>query len=410
MAEKFTLDDHGKCPACGNLSVDTEHAKCFSCKNFFHVVCSKATNDEKPGTKTMIGNFLQSSTKKNFLFFCDKCVTLLEISAAEADSQRINLLESKMNTIDSQLKEISKMLKSKGESTVDVSPKLVKSPEKSSIWNDTEKLATVKAPPSTAVLVLPKISDPDTHNENKAIVEKAVIDNDIPLRETFTNKQGDLVLVCESTERRDELKTLVHTVKQDIGLNTPKPKDHSITIVGMAREYDTDEIKKLIVQQNVLIKRFTEANNLDDHFKVHSVKPLKSNEQRFQVFASVSQIFREGLKKSKDKVIMGVNSCKIYDRIQTKRCNNCQKFGHFMANCPTPNIPACGKCSGEHETKDCVENHRGCVNCKRDNSEYLTHSAFYHKCPSLLKFQELVEESKRTDSLNLERRQLEVQR
>jgi hypothetical protein len=93
--------------------------------------------------------------------------------------------------------------------------------------------------------------------------------------------------VCESTERRDELKTLVHTVKQDIGLNTPKPKDHSITIVGMAREYDTDEIKKLIVQQNVLIKRFTEANNLDDHFKVHSVKPLKSNEQRFQVFASV---------------------------------------------------------------------------------------------------------------------------
>ena len=406
MSERFRLDDHGNCAACNNLSIESEHVLCFSCKKLFHAVCSNATADEKVGTKTMIDNFLRSSTKKNFLFFCDKCVTQLEISMSESDSQRINLLETKMSTIDSQLKEITMMLKSKGgESKVEVASTSVKSPEKNSIWNDTEKLATVKAPPSTAVLVLPKIPDQKTHSANKTVVERTVIDNEIPLKETFTNKEGDLVLVCESTEKRDELKMLVQTAKQDIKMNTPKPKQHSVTIVGMAREYNTDEIKKLIVQQNVLIKRFTEANKLDEHFQVHSVKPLKNNAQKFQVFASVSQILREGFRKSKDKIIMGVSSCKVYDRVQTKRCNNCQKFGHFMANCPTANIPACGKCSGEHATNDCTETTRACVNCKRNNTDYLSHSAFYHKCPSLLRFQELVEESKSVDTLNSQRRQ-----
>ena len=280
MAEKFRLDDHGNCPACNKLSIEFEHVMCFSCKKLFHAVCGNSSADEKVCTKTTIGNFLQSSTKKNFQFFCDKCLTQLEISMSESDSQRINLLETKMNTIDSQLKEITIMLKSKGENKVEAPSTSVKSPVKNSIWNDVEKLATVKAPPSTAVLVLPKILDNERHSANKTIIEKTVVDNDIPLKETFTNKEGDLVLVCESAEKRDELKTLVQTAKEDIKMNTPKPKQHSITIVGMAREYNKEEIKKLIVQQNALIKLFTESNSLDDHFQVHNVKPLKNNDQK----------------------------------------------------------------------------------------------------------------------------------
>ena len=186
-------------------------------------------------------------------------------------------------------------------------------------------------------------------------------------------------------------------------MTTPKAKENSITIVGMSREYSAEEVKNLIKQQNVLIKRFAEANNLDEHLKVHSVKPTRNNGEKFQVFASVSQTLREGFKKGRDKLIIGVTSCKIYDRTQTKRCNICQKFGHFMANCPTPENFSCGKCAGDHSTNDCSSLERGCVNCKRNGTEYLSHSAFYHKCPSLLTFEELVEESKKTERLNLER-------
>ena len=41
----------------------------------------------------------------------------------------------------------------------------------------------------------------------------------------------------------------------------------------------------------------------------------------------------------KDKVIVGLQSCKIYDCNLVKRCNNCQGIGHFYKDCPTPNKP-----------------------------------------------------------------------
>ena len=44
-----------------------------------------------------------------------------------------------------------------------------------------------------------------------------------------------------------------------------------------AGEYNPEEIKKLILQQNILIKRFVEVNDLDEHSKVHGVKLLKNN-------------------------------------------------------------------------------------------------------------------------------------
>ena len=57
------------------------------------------------------------------------------------------------------------------------------------------------------------------------------------------------------------MKNLVQTAKSDINMTSPKVKHQSVTIVGMAREYSAEEIKNLILQQNMLIKRFAEANN-----------------------------------------------------------------------------------------------------------------------------------------------------
>jgi hypothetical protein len=302
-----------------------------------------------------------------------------------------------MSAIDKQLSEICSTLKNKTEKPIHANTK--PKPLEESIWNDSGRLATVKAPPSTAALVVPKIPDQTVHSANRIIIEKAIVDNQIALQETYTNKSGDLVLVCESTEKRDELKSLVQTAKQDITMTSPKVKHQSITIVGMEREYSVEDIKKMIPQQNVLIKKFAEANSFDEHFKIHSVKPLRNNPERFQAFVSVSETLREGFKKSNDKLIIGVSSCKVYDRTQTKRCNNCQKFGHFVANCPTPNQTSCGKCSADHSTNDCLSAQRGCVNCKRNNLEHNSHSAFYHKCPSLIKFQEESESSVRLNSM-----------
>ena len=387
------MDDQGNCPTCCNLSSPSEHVICFLCKKLFHAICNKANLDEKFATKTMVNSFLLPSTKGNFKFFCDICVTSLEVSAADSNNQRINLLETKMSSINGQLKEMMTLMKSSVENETVAPPVVNKkkikqaSTTRDSIWNDPVRLATVKAPSPSAALVIPRNPDQQTQSENKNAIEKAILENHIPLKQTFTNHAGELVLVCESPEKRDELKTLVQSVKEDIKMNAPKVKKSSITIVGLTREYDEDEIKQLILQ-NSLIKKFAESNNISDHLQVHSIKPLKNNQERFQVFATVSQVLREGIKKSNDKLVMGINSCKVYDRKQVRRCFNCQKFDHFAANCPTPRTASCGKCSGDHNTRDCTSDIRGCVNCKRDNLEHTTHNAFYYKCPCLQTFEE----------------------
>ena len=400
MSEKFQLDDHGNCTACGNISAQSEHVRCFYCKHLFHAICNKASLEEKFATKTMINNFLLPSTKTNFKFFCDNCATSLEVGAADCNNQRINLLETKMSSIDIQLKEMMTIMKSNVSNSTAQPPPVKKRPtprpRENSIWNDPEKLATVKAPPPSAALVIAHNPDQEIQSQNKSVIEKTILDNKIPLKQTFTNNAGQLVLVCESTEKRDELKTLVQTAKDDIKINTPKVKNKAVSIVGLTREYNEIEVKQLFVQ-NKLIKQFTESNNIDDHLHVHSIKPLKNNPQWFQVFATVSQVLREGLSKSNDKLLMGINSCKVYDRKQTKRCFNCQKFGHFAGNCPTPTTPSCGKCSGDHLTKDCTSIKRGCIHCKRHNLEHTTHSAFFYNCPSLAKFEEHQRGSQETD-------------
>ena len=79
MAEKFKLDDHGKCPSCEKVSIQGQHVRCFTCRGFYHAVCDSAGQEEKVATKTTIANFLLQSTKKNFVFYCDGCLTRLEI-------------------------------------------------------------------------------------------------------------------------------------------------------------------------------------------------------------------------------------------------------------------------------------------------------------------------------------------
>ena len=117
-------------------------------------------------------------------------------------------------------------------------------------------------------------------------------------------------------------------------------------------------------------------------------KQSSAMDSKYQVFASVSPILRTGIRKFRDKLVMGLTSCKVYDRQHTKRCNNCQMFGHFVKDCPTPNSHYCGKCSANHRTDSCSSNERKCINCIRNNIPESAHCTFDHKCPSLKKYQE----------------------
>ena len=386
MAAKFKLDDNGICQSCENVSAPLEHVVCFSCKNLFHVVCNKSSLEERPATKTMVAGFLNKSTKGNFKFFCDTCATNLETSLADTDSQRINLMENQINSINKKLEELMKVMESGRRLESSAEPNKTDVPS-SSIWNDPERLATVKAPPTDAALVIQTNQDKQIETNNRCIIEKTLLENSIPLKDSFTNQAGELVLLCQSAEERDELRNLVRTAKEDIDLSTPKERKCNITIVGLMREYTGEEVIQLLLK-NDLIKRFANSNDMSEHIQVHSVRQLKNKQEYYQAFATVSQVLREGISKLSNKLVMGITSCKVYDRKLVNRCFNCQKFGHFSSHCPTPQAPSCSRCGGNHSTRTCTSNATSCINCKRANLEHSSHSASHHACPALAKYEE----------------------
>ena len=107
MADKFKINDEGKCNACSTPSGTQDSVKCFKCNGLFHALCNNASAEEKLATKTMVAHFHQQSTKRNFVFFCDFCLDAQEDGFDGQGDERIVALESKFETIDSQLKEIA---------------------------------------------------------------------------------------------------------------------------------------------------------------------------------------------------------------------------------------------------------------------------------------------------------------
>ena len=396
MGDKFKIDEDGNCSACNKLSLRGENIPCYSCHGLFHAICDSAHGDDKVATKTTIEYFLRPSTKENFLFFCDSCLTKMEVSRTETETSRMNAMEKKLVGVDEKLNEIMTLLNAQKGSTV----KSAVQPPKQNIWSDKERLVSVKAPEPKAVLVISSSSDSEKDQEAQELIERVVVENEISLKESHKSKDGDLVLVCESKTARDELKDLVQTADVELKINSPNGKQIPITLVGLPKNYDHDEILKMLSTQNEFIKMFKIQNDINEHFKIHVVKPCRNKPSVHQVFASVSTVFRDGLKNNKDKVIIGVTMCKVYERQTTKRCNNCQLYGHFTKECPTRQVPICGKCSESHRTDHCSSDDRKCVNCLRNNAEELDHPVFYHGCPSLIKYQE---EQKQKKDLNLQR-------
>ena len=63
----------------------------------------------------------------------------------------------------------------------------------------------------------------ENQEQNKASrvgVEKAIMDNNIPVSKSFRNKSGDLVVVLESEDKRNELKELVSSANSGIIIDT----------------------------------------------------------------------------------------------------------------------------------------------------------------------------------------------
>ena len=132
-------------------------------------------------------------------------------------------------------------------------------------------------------------------------------------------------------------------------------------------------------------------------FKILDIRKHKFSDDRYHATIRVSNDIRIAIKKQNEKLFIGSSSCPVTSHVHVKRCNYCQKFGHFAKSgtrtC-TASVPTCGHCaSQQHESKDCTQKGATCcTNCKNNKFKGVSnsHSAFANECPSYLAQQERI--------------------
>ena len=250
-----TVKTNSICPACNSTPSQAECVECFICKSHYHAICEGA-NEVLLGTKTMVKTFVAASRKSNFKFFCDVCLTEFERNLVETEDQKMNGLVNKVNNMETKLLKSPFQLKAKPGK-----------PLRNSVWNDEEKLATVKAPPQNSVLVIKKSITNEQNVEIQDQVQQIMIQNNIPVIQSFMNKSGDMVMVCETQDDRDKMKNLMSNSNEEIVMNAPAEKRPAITIVGLKKEHGREEIIQMLVLQNAFRKRFANSNDINEHIK-----------------------------------------------------------------------------------------------------------------------------------------------
>ena len=397
--QKFEIDEEGKCYDCKSETEEIDIITCYECDKYFHVKCSTAASETKICTPTFLKEWKKMiATKCNFTWICDLCVTKREISNTMSTNEKLTSVENKLET---KVQELENKLTTMCDDISFVKDLLVennppasntdKSITNSNPWADTNRVK--KLITNKAALVIKK-GDNNKCPDLKAL-EKQVIAEKINVTQTYINRSGDTVIECSSADDRNAVKQLAE--KEIVGhkFECSSERRPLITVVGFKQQYEPGDLRDILLYRNSFVSMLCNSGNINEMLEVVVVKPCMKDTSTFQAIIKVNTSLRDIIHKHGDRLLIGLYSCRVYDKFTAKRCNRCQEFGHWMRDCKKQFV--CAYCTGNHETKVCnhstanAEINISCINCKRaSKSNYKSHRADSVTCPCYREEQEKV--------------------
>ena len=389
----FQLDIQGKCETCLQKAKDSEVIRCDICQFYFHAVCeSEDGNKDGIAKKTHLGLHKQASTKKNFIWKCDKCMTISEINEAASVKDLITQLVDRFTTLETQLPEQIKGMvqeefnKLKESQTPDIDKLSDSIATKISIpaqpvgpWTDTNRIQEMK---SSLLIKADKNGQPVDPKK----VRKIVMDNGVPVNKVVVASSGDTIINLPNQRSRDKLHPLLQSDNNEV-VNL-KSKLPSITILGVTDDLSKEEIVKGIISQNDSIGSL--VNEQKEELEVVYMRAPPVDKSYFQVTLRVSPLIRKAIHSLGNKIFLASKSCRVEDSFHIKRCNNCQSYGHYAVKCNVGTPTVCGYCGEHHKSNECPlknspnRTHK-CSNCQVAGiEEFEGHSTFYRKCPAYI--------------------------
>lgn len=239
----------------------------------------------------------------------------------------------------------------------------------------------VKNKTEPAVLIVPKNTDQNISQTKAEVLSKInPLEKNLHLKKVAGTKDGGLVVGCHNEEEnqlfvslvREELSEL-YDVKEIRGIN---PR---VRISGMTERHNDEQIKRFLTLCNSYI--FSDKS----YVKIIKTDIHKKNSNLYQSVIELDRISYNKVLKAKH-VIIGYDSCAVFDAVDIYRCYNCNEFHHSASKCN--NKLSCPICSEDHELKECKSNTHKCSNCvkfnlKANSNVSINHTVFDKvKCSS----------------------------
>lgn len=353
-------------------------------------------------------SFLNSFKKvkvKNFKFTCDICVTRRENNQASTINEQISELTqtvSKLVSIqsnkDEQIATLTTTVNALITDFQSLKQVISEEPKKqvaddanSKPWENINRVASMKAS-----LCIKSNGTP----VNMEKVKEVATANNIQVTKAVLKDNGDVIVHMPTEENRSKLTTNLqsHDFEENEVIDI-KNKLPTISILNVKSFTSKEEFIEKVKCQNPLIRE--KLDNGSEFSIVYSKQPREgenTERKKFcQVVARVSNDIMQVIKRSGYKIYMDLVAHRVVDRFFVKRCNKCQKFGHYQNDCKEERS-SCGYCCQNHLSHECeVEvgdfDHYNCVNCKRENKKSKGHSAHWYNCPSYVEAQKKVKKS-----------------
>lgn len=162
----------------------------------------------------------------------------------------------------------------------------------------------------------------------------------------------------------------------------PDMRRPRLIVYDVERDMGEEDIIKAVRNKNrELMEGLTEEQFKEEFILKFRQGPKEGPVVNWVVEAS-PRVFRRVIRK--ERIYIGLRSCRAREYLGLSRCFKCQAFGHIGKFCNRK--AACSRCGEEgHHTGQCKEKsgQRRCVNCRRAGMKEVNHAVGWLGCPAL---------------------------
>ena len=376
------LDAQGDCTKC-TKKADHEAIQCFGCDEMYHVINCPPGNTRGQVTRTFFGgweNMIQNYSNINYI--CDACLQDKKFKKDIIVSNRMCLMEEEMRSIKETLDQKFYGLQDTIKGLVNGNFANVSTTLPGESFAD-----KVKSDRSVIVIKKKKNGPP----ADMDTIRQAAVNTNSAISKAYKNNSGDTIIVCEDQASKDSMvPALTEAIDKDkFTVVTPASRQPTITVINIAGNYDKADLLESVKIHNV--NRFQGIDVNETNFKVLYTKQQYKNKELYKATVRVSDAIRDAIKKSGDRLNIGLTSCAVFDNFFVKRCNRCQRYNHWKDKCSEDTPVVCGKCSGNHDTTSCDSDTLKCYNCVQAKYEDTNHETFSNTCKAYIDAQKRLE-------------------